>query len=432
MVQKIRIIDAKDHVDEEVKIGVWLTDKRSSGKISFLQLRDGSAFFQGVVVKSQVSEEVFELAKSLHQESSFYVTGVIHRDDRSHFGYEIEVSNLGLVGESEGYPITPKEHGIDFLLDERHLWLRSKRPFAIMQIRNEMIRATYEFFNQEGFIKIDPPILTGSAPEGTTELFHIEYFDSDAYLSQSGQLYMEAGAQAFGKVFSFGPTFRAEKSKTRRHLTEFWMIEPEMAFTTQEESLQVQERYIAYLVQSVIDNCAYPLQLLGRDIETLKKYTKLPYPRISYDDAIKMLQDHGTDIQWGADFGAPDETYISDQFEQPVFVLNYPKAIKPFYMKPHPTRDDVYLCADLLAPEGYGEIIGGSERETDFDALEARIKAAGLNEKDYEWYLDLRRFGSTPHSGFGLGFERAITWICHLDHLREAIPFPRMINRIYP
>ncbi|MFD1411782.1 asparagine--tRNA ligase [Lapidilactobacillus gannanensis] len=432
MVQQIRINQAKDHVDEEVKIGVWLTDKRSSGKISFLQLRDGSAFFQGVVVKNNVSEEVFALAKELHQESSFWVTGVIHQDDRSHFGYEIEVSNLELIGNSEDYPITPKDHGIEFLLDHRHLWLRSKRPFAIMQIRNEMIRATYEFFNKENFIKIDPPILTGSAPEGTTELFHIDYFDQDAYLSQSGQLYMEAGAQAFGRVFSFGPTFRAEKSKTRRHLTEFWMIEPEMAFTHQAESLEVQEKYIAYLVQNVIDNCAYELRLLDRDVELLKKYTKTPYPRISYDQAIEMLQKANFDVKWGDDFGAPEETYISDQFEQPVFVLNYPTKIKPFYMKKDPERDDVYLCADMLAPEGYGEIIGGSERETDYEVLRQRILDAGLDEKDYDWYLDLRKFGSTPHSGFGLGFERAITWICHLDHLREAIPFPRMINRIEP
>ncbi|WP_461218318.1 asparagine--tRNA ligase [Lapidilactobacillus salsurivasis] len=432
MVQIIRIDEAKDHVDEEVKIGVWLTDKRSSGKIAFLQLRDGSAFFQGVIVKNNVAPEVFEAAKEMHQETSFWVTGTIHQDTRSHFGYEIEVSDIEIIGESNDYPITPKDHGIEFLLDHRHLWLRSKRPFAIMQIRNEMIRATYEFFNQEGFIKIDPPILTGSAPEGTTELFQIDYFDHDAYLSQSGQLYMEAGAQAFGKVFSFGPTFRAEKSKTRRHLTEFWMIEPEMAFTHQEESLAVQEKYIAYLVQSVLDNCDYELHLLGRDPEVLKKYTKLPYPRISYDEAIKMLQDHGTDIKWGDDFGAPDETFLSDQFDQPVFVLNYPVAIKPFYMKKAPDRDDVYLCADLLAPEGYGEIIGGSERETDYGVLKQRILDAGLQESDYDWYLDLRKYGSTPHSGFGLGFERAITWICKLDHLREAIPFPRMINRIEP
>lgn len=432
MASIINIMDAKNHVDEEVKIGAWLTDKRSSGKISFLQLRDGTAFFQGVVVKNNVSEEVFDLAKSLKQESSFWITGTIHQDDRSHFGYEIEVSDIELVGESEDFPISPKEHGIEFLLDHRHLWLRSRRPYAIMRIRNQMISATYEFFNKEGFIKMDPPILTGSAPEGTTELFHIEYFDHDAYLSQSGQLYAEAGAMAFGKVFTFGPTFRAEKSKTRRHLTEFWMIEPEMAFLKQDQSLEIQEKYIAYLVQSVIDNCQYELKLLDRDIEQLKKYTQLPFPRISYDEAIEMLQKNGVDIKWGDDFGAPDEQYISEQFEQPVFILNYPKSIKPFYMKPHPTRDDVYLCADLLAPEGYGEIIGGSERETDYDALEKRIKDSGLDISEYEWYLDLRKYGSVPHSGFGLGLERAVAWICKLDHLREAIPFPRMINRLKP
>jgi asparaginyl-tRNA synthetase len=432
MAQRISIIDAKDHVGEEVTIGVWLTDKRSSGKIAFLQLRDGSAFFQGVVRKNDVSEEVFTTAKGLHQETSFWVTGVINEDARSHFGYEIQISDIEVVGESEDFPITPKEHGIEFLLDHRHLWLRSKRPFAIMHIRNEMIRATYEFFNDNGFIKMDSPILTGSAPEGTTELFQTDYFDHDAFLSQSGQLYAEAGAMAYGKVFTFGPTFRAEKSKTRRHLTEFWMIEPEMAFTTQDESLKVQERYIAYLVQNVIDHCAYDLKLLDRDVDQLRKYTKLPYPRISYDEAIEMLQKGGFDSKWGDDFGAPEETYISDQFEQPVFIMNYPKSIKPFYMKPHPDRDDVYLCADMLAPEGYGEIIGGSERETDYEALKEQIIKKGLDLSEYEWYLDLRKYGSVPHSGFGLGLERAITWICKLDHLREAIPFPRMINRIKP
>ncbi len=432
MIKQIHIDEAKNYVDQEVVIGAWLADKRSSGKISFLQLRDGTAFFQGVVVKSAVSEQIWELAKSLHQESTIYVTGVIHEDSRSHFGYEIEVSNIELVSASEGYPITPKEHGIEFLLDNRHLWLRSKRPFAVMKIRNEMIRATYEFFNKEGFIKIDPPILTGSAPEGTTELFHIEYFDNDAYLSQSGQLYMEAGAEAFGKVFSFGPTFRAEKSKTRRHLTEFWMIEPEMAFMHQDQSLEVQEQYIAYLVQNVLDNCSYELDILERDKDQLAKYTKLPYPRISYDKAVEMLQADGRDVKWGDDFGAPDEQFISEQFEQPVFIMNYPTSIKPFYMKADPERDDVYLCADMLAPEGYGEIIGGSERETDYEVLKSRIEKAGLDLDEYEWYLDLRKYGSVPHSGFGLGFERAVTWICKLDHLREAIPFPRMINRIKP
>ncbi|KJY61770.1 Asparagine--tRNA ligase [Bombilactobacillus mellifer] len=430
--QQINIIDAKNHVNEEVKIGVWLTDKRSSGKIAFLQLRDGTAFFQGVVVKNNVSAEVFEFAKKMPQETSFYVTGVIHQDQRSHFGYEIEVSNLELVGTSEDFPITPKEHGIEFLLDHRHLWLRSRRPYAIMQIRDQVIRSTYDFFHQEGFIKMDPPILTGTAPEGTTELFETDYFDTPAYLSQSGQLYEEAGALAFDKVYSFGPTFRAEKSKTRRHLTEFWMIEPEMAFMHQEESLDIQERYIAYLVQAVLDNCQYPLKLLDRDPQILQKFTKTPYPRISYDEAIKMCQKGGIDLQWGDDFGAPDETYISDQFEQPVFILNYPKTIKPFYMKSHPTRSDLYICADLLAPEGYGEIIGGSERETDFDQLKANMEASGLNLADYQWYLDLRKYGTVPHSGFGLGLERALTWICHLDHLREAIPFPRMINRLRP
>ncbi|MCT6840582.1 MAG: asparagine--tRNA ligase [Bombilactobacillus mellis] len=430
--QQINIADAAQHVNEEVKIGVWLTDKRSSGKIAFLQLRDGTAYFQGVVSKNQVSDEVFELAKKLRQETSFYVTGVIHQDKRSHFGYEIEISNLELVGESADFPITPKEHGIEFLLDHRHLWLRSRRPFAIMKIRDEVIRATYNFFHQEGFMKFDAPILTGTAPEGTTELFSTDYFDSEAFLSQSAQLYLEAGAMAFDKVYSFGPTFRAEKSKTRRHLTEFWMIEPEMAFMHQEESLQIQERYIAFLVQAVLDNCQYELKLLERDPEILKRYTQTPYPRISYDEAIKLCQKGGINIQWGDDFGAPEETYISDQFDQPVFVLNYPKTIKPFYMKTDPTRDDLYICADLLAPEGYGEIIGGSEREADYEKLKAEMVRQGLSLTDYDWYLDLRKYGSVPHSGFGLGLERALTWICHLDHLREAIPFPRMINRLRP
>lgn len=432
MVQQINIIDAKDHVDEKVKIGAWLTNKRSSGKIAFLQLRDGSAFFQGVVVKSQVSEEVFELAKEVKQEASMWITGVIHEDSRSKFGFEIEVEDIVVVGESEEYPITPKEHGVDFLLDHRHLWLRSKRPWAIMNIRNEVIRGTYEFFNQEGFIKMDSPILTGSAPEGTTELFHTEYFDRDAYLSQSGQLYAEAGALAYGKVFTFGPTFRAEKSKTRRHLIEFWMIEPEMAFMHQEQSLEVQERYIAFLVQGVIDHCQYALDILGRDVETLKKCTKLPYPRISYDEAIELLKANDFDVDWGVDFGSPEETFLADHFDQPVFVLNYPKAIKPFYMKPHPTRDDVVICADLLAPEGYGEIIGGSERATDYNYLLGQIKQAGLNPDDYAWYLDLRKYGSVPHAGFGLGLERFLTWITAEDHVRETIPFPRLLNRIYP
>ncbi|MFL2106185.1 asparagine--tRNA ligase [Desemzia sp. FAM 23991] len=430
---RIRIIDSKNHVGEEVEIDAWIANKRSSGKIAFLELRDGSAFFQGVIVKNDVEEETFQLAKSISQESSVVIRGIIQEDTRSKFGYEILVKDIQLIGESHDYPITPKEHGIEFLMDHRHLWLRSSKQHAIMQVRNEIIRATYEFFNKEGFIKIDPPILTGSAAEDSTELFHTEYFDQDAYLSQSGQLYMEAAAMAFGKVFSFGPTFRAEKSKTRRHLIEFWMMEPEMAFTSHEESLVVQENYVAYIVQQVIDNCEQALHTLDRDVETLRKYTQLPYPRISYDDAVTLLQENGfEDLEWGIDFGSPHETFIASQYDKPVFIVNYPKAIKAFYMKQHPERTDVVLCADMIAPEGYGEIIGGSEREENLDLLKARLHEFGLKEEDYDWYLDLRKYGSVPHSGFGLGLERTVAWITGTEHVREAIPFPRLLNRIYP
>ncbi|WP_407370533.1 asparagine--tRNA ligase [Carnobacterium sp.] len=431
--EHITIIESKNHVGEEVEIGAWVANKRSSGKIAFLQLRDGSGFFQGIVVKSEVEEEVFQLAKSLNQETSILLTGVIQEDARSKFGYEIAVKSIKVIGESHDYPITPKEHGTEFLMDHRHLWLRSSKQHAIMRIRNEIIRATYNFFNEEGFIKVDPPILTANAAEDSTELFHTEYFDQEAFLSQSGQLYMEAAAMAFGKVFSFGPTFRAEKSKTRRHLIEFWMIEPEMAFMDHEQSLEVQEKYVAYLIQSVLDNCDDALNTLERDKETLKKYTELPYPRISYDDAVTLLNENGfDDITWGDDFGSPHETFIATQYDKPVFILNYPKAIKAFYMKPHPEREDVVLCADLIAPEGYGEIVGGSEREVDFDALSQRIKDFGLKEEDYAWYMDLRKYGSVPHSGFGLGLERTVTWISGTEHIRESIPFPRLLNRIYP
>lgn len=428
----IQITDVKHYVNQTVRIGVWLRQKRGSGKIAFLQLRDGTAFFQGVVVKSDVSEETFEIAKSLKQETSMYVTGEIHEDTRSDFGYEMAISGIEIVGESHDYPITPKEHGVDFLMDHRHLYLRHLKPFATLKIRNELIRATYEFFNKEGFTKLDSPILTGSAPEGTTELFETDYFGESAYLSQTGQLYAEAGAMAFGKVFTFGPTFRAEKSKTRRHLTEFWMIEPEMAFTTQEESLEVQERYISYLIESVLENNEQELDILGRDKEVLRSYTQLPYPRLSYDDAIQLLQDNGFDVEWGVDFGSPEETFLAEHFSKPVFIVNFPKEIKAFYMKRHPTRDDVVISADLLAPEGYGEIIGGSERDTDYEYLKTRIEEQGLDLAEYQWYLDLRQYGTVPHSGFGLGLERMITFVTGEEHIREAIPFPRMISRIRP
>lgn len=432
MTELISIKDSSKHVDQEVKMHVWLTDKRSSGKIIFLQLRDGTAFFQGVIRKNDVSEEVFEAAKSLRQEASFYITGTVHEDKRSHFGYEIQISDLEIVSNNEGYPIGNKEHGVDFLLDNRHLWLRSKRPFAIMQIRNTMFKATIDFFEKEGFIKFDAPIFMHSAPEGTTQLFHVEYFNNDAYLSQSGQLYGEAGAMAYGKIFTFGPTFRAEESKGRRHMTEFWMMEPEMAWMHQDESLDIQERYLAYMVKQVLENNEYELKILGRDPEKLRPTTEGNFTRLSYDDAIKMLQEAGRDIKWGDDFGAPDEGYISDQFDRPVFIVNYPTTIKPFYMKKNPDNPKEYLCADVIAPEGYGEIFGGSEREGNYEILKQQIEEAGLDLKDYQWYLDLRKFGGVPHSGFGMGFERTIAWICKLDHIREAIPFPRLINRMQP
>ena len=432
MTELISIKDSSKHVDEEVKMHVWLTDKRSSGKIIFLQLRDGTAFFQGVVRKNDVSEEVFEAAKTLRQEASFYITGTVHEDARSHFGYEIQITDLKVVSNNESYPIGNKEHGVDFLLDHRHLWLRSKKPFAIMQIRNTMFKATVDFFEKEGFIKFDAPIFMHSAPEGTTQLFHVEYFDHDAYLSQSGQLYGEAGAMAYGKIFTFGPTFRAEESKGRRHMTEFWMMEPEMAWMHQDESLDLQERYLAYMVKQVLDKNEYELKILGRDPEKLRPTTEGNFVRLPYDDAVKMLQEAGRDFKWGDDFGAPDEGYISEQYDRPVFIVNYPTSIKPFYMKKNPDNPKEYLCADVIAPEGYGEIFGGSEREGNYEVLKRQIIDAGLNLEDYQWYLDLRQFGGVPHSGFGMGFERTIAWVCHLDHIREAIPFPRLINRMQP
>ncbi|HAR6172487.1 TPA: asparagine--tRNA ligase [Staphylococcus pseudintermedius] len=429
---KTTIKEAKNKIGQEVTIGAWLANKRSSGKIAFLQLRDGTGFMQGVVVKADVDEDIFQRAKSLTQETSLYVTGEITEDNRSDLGYEMQVKNIEVIHEAHDYPITPKNHGTEFLMDHRHLWLRSKKQHAVMKIRNEIIRATYEFFNENGFTKIDPPILTASAPEGTSELFHTKYFDEDAFLSQSGQLYMEAAAMAYGKVFSFGPTFRAEKSKTRRHLIEFWMIEPEMAFTTHEESLEVQEAYVSYVVQSVLKNCQIELKLLERDTSKLEK-VQAPFPRISYDDAIKFLHEAGfDDIKCGDDFGAPHETAIANHYDLPVFIVNYPTKIKPFYMQPNPENEDTVLCADLIAPEGYGEIIGGSERINDLELLEQRIDEHQLDTESYQYYLDLRKYGSVPHSGFGLGLERTVAWIAGVEHVRETSPFPRLLNRLYP
>ena len=419
------------HLGQEVRIGCWLYNKRSSGKIQFLQLRDGTGFIQGVVVKTEVTEEVWERASRLTQESSLYINGIVRADERAPSGYELNVTGIEVIQLAKDYPISLKEHGVDFLLDHRHLWLRSPRQRAVMAVRSELIRAVHEFFHEHGFYRVDAPILTPTAAEGTTNLFHTKYFEEDAYLSQSGQLYMEAAAMALGRVYSFGPTFRAEKSKTRRHLIEFWMIEPEMAFVDHEENLRIQEAFVSHLVQSVLRNCRQELKTLGRDTSKLEKVTP-PFPRITYDEAIQLLQEKGSGIQWGDDFGAPDETAIAEHFDKPVFITHYPTKIKAFYMKPDPNRPEVVLCADLIAPEGYGEIIGGSQRIDDPELLEKRFAEHHLPLEAYQWYLDLRKYGTVPHSGFGLGLERTVAWICGLDHVRETIPFPRMLYRLYP
>ncbi|MGO4952902.1 asparagine--tRNA ligase [Paenibacillus sp. DRB1-1] len=431
MTNKSTIAQVGRHVGETVTIGAWVNNKRSSGKIQFLQLRDGSGYIQGVIVKSEVSEVIWNDAKSLTQESSLYVTGVVREEPRSQSGFELTVTGIEIIHLTENYPITPKEHGVDFLMDHRHLWLRSAKQRAVLIVRAEIIRAVQEFFNGNGFTKVDPPILTPSSAEGTTELFHIKYFDEDAYLTQSGQLYMEAAAMALGKVYSFGPTFRAEKSKTRRHLIEFWMIEPEMAFVDHEESLRVQEQFVSHIVQSVLKNCAKELETIGRDVSKLEQIQG-EFPRITYDEAIAFLQGEGFDIPWGEDFGAPHETAIAGRYNKPVFITHWPTHIKAFYMKPDPTRPEVVLCADMIAPEGYGEIIGGSQRIDDPALMEERFNEHNLAREAYQWYMDLRTYGTVPHSGFGLGLERTVAWICGLDHVRETIPFPRMLYRLYP
>ncbi|WP_028777373.1 asparagine--tRNA ligase [Shimazuella kribbensis] len=425
------IANLHNHIEEEVKIGVWMYNKRSSGKIQFLQLRDGSGTIQGVLLKNQVDSSIWDAAKNLTQESSLYVWGKVRKDDRAPSGFELDVINLEVIHIAEEYPIANKEHGVDFLLDHRHLWIRSERQRAILKIRAEIIRSIQSYLDSEGFNLVDPPVLTPSSCEGTTNLFHTKYFDEDAYLTQSGQLYMEAAAMALGRVYSFGPTFRAEKSKTRRHLIEFWMIEPEMAFVDHQGNLEVQEKLVSHVVQSVLTNCKLELKVLGRDISKLEKI-QAPFPRITYDEAVERLQKAGVDFTWGDDFGAPHETLLAEQFERPLFITEYPTGIKAFYMKPNPERPEVVLCADMIAPEGYGEIIGGSQRIDDPVLLEKRFQEHDLPTKDYAWYMDLRKYGTVPHSGFGLGLERTVAWICGLEHVRETIPFPRMLNRMYP
>ncbi|WP_261301075.1 asparagine--tRNA ligase [Paenibacillus andongensis] len=428
---KSTISEVKHHVGESVTIGCWLNKKRSSGKIQFLQLRDGSGYIQGVVVKSDVGEDVWEAASKLTQESSLYITGKVKEDTRSKGGFELDVLGIEIIQVTEEYPITPKEHGVDFLMDNRHLWIRSPRQRAVLVIRAQIIQAVQQFFNERGFHLVDPPILTPSSCEGTTNLFHTKYFDEDAFLTQSGQLYMEAAAMALGRVYSFGPTFRAEKSKTRRHLIEFWMIEPEMAFVDHVENLEVQEQFVSYIVQTVLKNCGPELETLERDTTKLEKIQG-SFPRITYDEAVDYLQKNGHEFEWGEDFGAPHETAIAAQYETPVFITHWPTEIKAFYMKPDPSRPEVVLCADMIAPEGYGEIIGGSQRIDDPELMEQRFQEHELSKEAYQWYLDLRKYGTVPHSGFGLGLERTVAWICGLDHVRETIPFPRLLYRLYP
>ncbi len=427
----VRVEELGAYVDRDVQLRGWLYHARSKGKIVFLLVRDGSGICQCVVVRGTVPDETFELADRLGQESSLLVEGTVRADPRAPGGYELGVRRLQVLQAAEGYPITPKPHGIDFLLDHRHLWLRSRRPFATMRIRHEVIRAIRDFFDGRGFLCLDAPVLTPAACEGTTTLFEVKYFDDVAYLSQSGQLYVEAGALAFGRVYCFGPTFRAERSKTRRHLTEFWMVEPEVAFTTLEELMELAEDLVCYIVERVLERRRPELAILERDPTPLERVAK-PFPRMTYDEAVRWLLDHGIPMTPGDDFGSPQETALSEAFERPLIVHRYPAAVKAFYMEPDPERPDRVLCMDVLAPEGVGEIIGGSMRTWSYDGLLRRIREHGLPEAAFQWYLDLRRYGSVPHGGFGLGLERTVAWVCGLEHIREAIPFPRTIYRLYP
>ena len=434
------IVEVGKHEGQAVTIRGWLYNLRESGKLLFPQFRDGSGVIQGVVPKNAVTPEVFEAVKTLTQESSVIVEGKVRADKRAPSGYELDVSNVQViqrVPDSEPYPITPKEHGVEFLMEHRHLWVRSQRQAAILRVRAEIIKAARDFFDERGFTLTDPPILTPAACEGTSTLFPVDYFDEQAYLTQSGQLYIEATAMALGKVYSFGPTFRAEKSKTRRHLTEFWMVEPEVAYAELDDLMELAENLISFIAKRCVERRRADLQTIGRDVSKLEKI-EAPFPRISYDDAVKNLQEgHAkgaleNKFEWGGDLGSPDETYLSAQFDKPVMVHRYPAKVKAFYMEPDPQRPELALCVDVLAPEGYGEIIGGSQRMASLDLLRQRIHEHGLPQEAFKWYLDLRRYGSVPHGGFGMGIERVVAWICGLEHVRETIPFPRMLNRLYP
>ena len=431
MEKQVYIDEIHCYEGQTVTLRGWLYNKRTGGKLVFLQVRDGTGIIQCVVFKPDVPEKLFELAEQVAQESSLIVTGIVKKDKRSPLGYELGVSDIRILQMVDDYPISPKEHGVGFLMEHRHLWLRSSRQHAIMRIRHELIRACRTFFDQKGFTLLDAPIFTPAACEGTTTLFATDYFGDKAYLTQSGQLYMEAGAMAFGKVYCFGPTFRAEKSKTRRHLTEFWMIEPEVAYADLDVICDLAEEFICYILEQVLSNRMRELEILERDAGILKGITP-PFPRVSYSEALDLLKESGHSVEWGNDLGGDDETIVSERFNKPLLIHRYPAQCKAFYMKEDPDQAGLALCVDVLAPEGYGEIIGGGQREEDLKVLEAKIKKHNLPMEAFQWYLDLRRYGTVPHAGFGMGIERTLSWICGLKHVRETIPFPRMLYKIYP
>jgi asparaginyl-tRNA synthetase len=427
----VEIRDLSSHVGKTVAVRGWVQATRAHGKVAFIVLRDGTGLLQCVIVQKEVSPEIWSLATTVTLESSIYVAGTVRSEPRAPGGHELGLVELKLIGASVDFPIQPKEHGVDFLLDQRHLWLRSSQQRAILRVRSEVESAIHDFFFERGFVRVDTPIITGAIGEGGAGLFEIDYFEQQAYLAQTGQLYAEAAAAALGKVYCFGPTFRAEKSKTRRHLTEFWMLEPEVAWNDSNDNMRLQESLVSYLVERALERCRDELATLERDTSRLTQVTP-PFPRLEYTQAIEMLRQKGSTIEWGADLGAPDETAIAEDYDRPVFVMNYPKEAKAFYMKENPDDPRTVLCDDLIAPEGYGEIIGGSQREDDHDKLLARIRDHNLPESAYGWYLDLRKYGTFVHSGFGLGLERTVAWICGRPHIRETIPFPRMMNRLYP
>ena len=431
MPNAVEIRHLKDHLGEAVTVRGWVETTRGHGKIAFAVVRDGTGVMQGVFVQKEIDPAVFEAHAALTQECTVAITGEVRAEPRAPGGYEMGVTGLEILAPSAEYPIQPKEHGVDFLLDHRHLWLRSSQQRAGLKVRAEVSQATHDFFYDRGFTRIDTPILTGSIGEHAGTLFETDYFGETAYLAQTGQLYVETACPAFRRVYCFGPTFRAEKSKTRRHLTEFWMVEPEVAFADSAENMRLQEQYVSYLVERALERCSEELKILERDTSKLE-HVKAPFPRISYTDAVARLQEKGSSVQWGEDLGAPDEVLLTEDHELPLFVYNYPKAAKAFYMKENPDDPRTVLCDDLLAPEGYGEIIGGSQREDDLDRLRERIAEEKLPEEAYSWYLDLRRYGSFEHSGFGLGIERTVAWITGRHHIREFIPFPRLMNRLNP